>query len=836
MTRTCPQCSKPIPEHAPQALCPACLLSASTEAQDSTEVGPEDSAPLLHGQFAPGHVLAERYRIVSLLGKGGMGEVYRADDLLLKESVALKLLPADFAERRSVLEALRNEVKQARLVSHRHVCRVHDIGEVEGRPLLSMEFIEGEDLASLLRRIGKLPRAKVIQLATQLAQGLAAAHEQQVLHLDLKPANLMIDRRGDLKISDFGLAQLSSTAERDRRVAGTPAYMAPEQVFGEGVSARTDIFAFGLIVYEMLSGRRAFAAKRFDEVRQFHVSGEGISSLSGRGSAAALEDLVMRCLDRETAKRPASFEEIVAAMGRCEGDSLSEGAGKVGMGDLGSETSSIEESDVYLSFAPVDDQPLSAERKGWITQFHRNLEIRVEQLSGKRIRVFRPLRKDAAAPPETEVLANLPEVKALVSVVSPPFVNSEGCLREVETFWDANAQGGRLYVDGHTRVLKVVKTPVESDAVPESMRERFQELLGYEFYDFEPDSGRLREYAEWFGAEAEQRFHERIYDLAQELHALFKAMGRVPVGDTNGRGKTVYLAYTTSDVLPLRDRIRRELIGRGHRVLPERPLPLVASEAETAIQACLAECDLAIHPFGRSYGVIPEGANRSQSALQNEVSAKHSQHTGLPRILWIPNDVVAEDERQDNFLQAVKTEPELHHNAEIVVNTFQTLKPIILDKLAPKKKPEARETDSQAALRAKRIYLICDAKDEEAIDPLEDYLFEQGLDVSLPDFEADEAEAAQAHRDHLCDCDGVIIYYGAARHAWVDIKLRSILKISGYGRENPLAFAAVYIAPPFDRRKERYRTHSAEIIRQEGEFQPGLLQPLLNRLKDSHDA
>ena len=218
--------------------------------------------------------------------------------------------------------------------------------------------------------------------------------------------------------------------------------------------------------------------------------------------------------------------------------------------------------------------------------------------------------------------------------------------------------------------------------------------------------------------------------------------------------------------------------------------------------------------------------------LQNALAAEHSKLTGLPRIIWIPGEVTPEDPRQLELFSALKEDPECHRNAEIVINTFQTLKPIVLDKLtAEEPEPAVAAGADDPASRTRRIYLICDPNDEEAIEPLEDYLFSQGFDLSLPDFEADEAEAAQIHRENLQDCDAVLIYYGAARNAWVDVKLRNIIKMSGYGRSDELAFNAIYIAPPFDRRKERYRTHSAEIVRQEADFDPTLLEPLLARLQ-----
>lgn len=836
MSRSCTKCGNNVPADAVGNLCPACLPHDISDDETRTatrKAGPDeagnrapDEAPMLHGQFEPGDVLIDRYRIVSLLGQGGMGEVYRADDLVLREPVALKILPAHLVQRQAILEALHNEVRQARLVSHRHVCRVHDISQIGGRPLLSMELIEGEDLASLLRRIGQLSAGKAIQLATQLAEGLAAAHEQGVLHLDLKPANLMINREGNIKISDFGLSRLSSTVHADDRIAGTPAYMAPEQAWGEKLSPRTDLYAFGLIFYEMLTGQRARSTRTLEEVRAFSRGEKAIEPPSRHvpGLDHALEKLVLACLEHDAALRPESMDSILQTLKTLG----TPGAASHGGQNPLPQESSIEESDVYLSFAPVDDVPVSTSKAGWISQFHRNLEIRVEQLSGRRLRVFRPARRPGDDDPETAILESLPRVKALVSVISPPFAHSPGCRREVETFWESNAREGRLYVEGHTRVLKVVKTPVENEELPAELRDKFQELLGYEFFEHDPSTGRLREYAEWFGHEAEQRFHERIYDLAQEINALFKAMGKAPP-EARGKGKTIYVATTTSDVAPLRDRIRRELIGRGHRVLPERPLPLVAHEAGQTIRACLAECDLAVHTFGRTYGVVPEGSDHSFTALQNLIAAEQSQHTGLRRVIWIPSDVTPTDARQEALLHSLKTDSAAHHNAEIVVNTFQTLKPIILDRLAPTPVPANPAPGSEGATRTPRIYLICDPNDEEAIEPLEDYLFEQGFDVTLPDFDADEAEAARTHRENLCECDGVIIFYGAARHSWVDVKLRNLQKMSGYGRESTLAFNAIYIAPPFDRRKERYRTHDAEIIRQGSTFDPGLLGPLLQR-------
>jgi serine/threonine protein kinase len=181
-------------------------------------------------QFIPGTMLAGRYRIVGLLGRGGMGEVYRAEDLKLGQAVALKFLPTEITHRADRLARFHQEVRLARQVSHPNVCRVHDIGETGGQHFLSMEYIDGEDLASLLRRIGRLPSDKAIELARQRCAGLAAAHDRNVLHRDLKPANVLIDGRGQAHLVDFGLAALTDQRRAAPEIAGTLGYMAPETI------------------------------------------------------------------------------------------------------------------------------------------------------------------------------------------------------------------------------------------------------------------------------------------------------------------------------------------------------------------------------------------------------------------------------------------------------------------------------------------------------------------------------------------------------------------------------------------------------------------------------
>jgi serine/threonine protein kinase len=214
-------------------------------------------------RFTPGTVLAGRYRIIGLLGRGGMGEVYRADDIKLGTPVALKFLPWSVADDPLRRERFLAEVRNARQVAHPNVCRVFDIVETgtdEGHVFLAMEYVDGEDLASLLLRIGRLPADKALDIARQICAGLTAAHDRGVLHRDLKPANVMLDGRGRVRITDFGLAVALDAVGLEADLSGTPAYMAPEQLAGKGASIRSDIYSLGLVFHELYTGKRAYTA------------------------------------------------------------------------------------------------------------------------------------------------------------------------------------------------------------------------------------------------------------------------------------------------------------------------------------------------------------------------------------------------------------------------------------------------------------------------------------------------------------------------------------------------------------------------------------------------
>ena len=242
-----------------------------------------------------------------------MGEVYRADDLMVGEVVALKFLPRHLATDPARVAQLIHEVRIGRQISHPNVCRIHDIGEVNGRHYLSMEYIDGEDLASLLRRVGRLSSDKAREIARQLCAGLAAAHAKGVLHRDLKPANVMIDGRGHARITDFGLAVISDRA-RAEEVAGTPAYIAPEQLAGEVASVRSDLFSLGLILYQLFAGRRLYSVTTLDERRRLDQDSAPTRLLGAPTLDRLVDQVIRQCLERDPDKRPDSASSIAGTL------------------------------------------------------------------------------------------------------------------------------------------------------------------------------------------------------------------------------------------------------------------------------------------------------------------------------------------------------------------------------------------------------------------------------------------------------------------------------------------------------------------------------------------
>jgi hypothetical protein len=383
----------------------------------------------------------------------------------------------------------------------------------------------------------------------------------------------------------------------------------------------------------------------------------------------------------------------------------------------------------------------------------------------------------------------------------------------------------------------VIKTPVPDLDLGE-LAPVFRDCFGYEFFEADPVTGRIREFDEVFGEEARQRYYERVYDLSYEINKLLKAdaapsdhSAEQPAGG-NSRGKTVYLAVTTSDLQAEYDSVRRELLEQGYQVVPEKPLPMVLEELEKAVREHLAGSDFVVHLVGKNYGLIPENARHSLLQLQADWAGARSRESRARRFIWVPSNLEVADERQVDFLSRLRQADANEPNTELVEGSLALFKELLSRGLS---KQEARV--SRDAKAPPHVYLICAPEDEAAIEALEDYLFAQGLEISLPAFSGDQEQVGEIHRENLRECDAVLFYYGQAPKAWIEIKLRDLLKASGYGRSRPFQARAVYIGPPEDRRKERFKSHVTDlVIRQEsGSFSPSAeLEAFVARVRSGH--
>lgn len=487
------------------------------------------------------------------------------------------------------------------------------------------------------------------------------------------------------------------------------------------------------------------------------------------------------------------------------------------------------ENDIFVSYAHIDNLPLTEGDKGWISSFHRALEVRLAQLLGKQPRIWRDPKLQGNDYFADKLVERLPKVALLVSIFSPRYVKSEWCLRELTEFLKASEVSGGVRIADKARVFKVVKTPIPFEEHPREV----QGLLGYDFFTVEPTSGRARELDQRADPEAQRQYWARLDDLAHDISDLLKILeatdaraGPAAAGD----GEKIYLAETSFDLREERDAIKRELMGHGYSVLPDRPLPLVGSEMEALVREQLAGCRLSIHMVGKNYGIVPEGATLSVVAFQNELAIATPD---LPRLVWMPPGLETEDERQLSFIESLQTDARIQEGADLLETSLEDFKTAIHHKVHPPESPPVRDEAAPSADGDEivRIYLICDQRDGEATRDLEDMLWDQGFEVIVPVFDGDEAQVRRDHEESMVSCDAALIYWGAGNELWLRRKMRELQRAAGLGRVQPMLAKAVYVAPPEDPKKQRFRTREAVVIHQPGGFEPASLQPFVGQLR-----
>ncbi len=524
------------------------------------------------------------------------------------------------------------------------------------------------------------------------------------------------------------------------------------------------------------------------------------------------------------------------------------------------------ENDIFISYAHIDNQPLSEDQKGWISDLHHFLEIRVTQLCGERARILRDPKLQGHDSVDHSIVMQFPKVALLVSVLSPRYVKSTYCMQELQEFCNlAKQTGGILLAGNKARIFKVIKTPVSPEQEPQELRS----LLSYEFYEID-QAGRPHEFNKIFGSDWARKYWAKLDDLAYDISQLLETCKQQKLEEVNHivepviletfkqqeveevkpiiepvkpTGIKVYLAETTLDLSEARDKIRRELQQRGYIVLPNQTLPHNPSCLEV-VNENLEDCQLSIHLVGKPYGIIPEGLKESVVELQYSLAKKQKQHhSEFSYLVWIPNELKAEEPRQLEFMQRLQDEPELLQTTleelkTIIQEKLKTiiqdkLKTIIQDKLNPPQQPSKPKIE-EGVTGVTQVYLICDQRDLDIIEPVANYLLEQQKwDVILPMFAGAEAEVRQEHQESLCNCDAVLIYYGQGNERWLRTKLRDLQKAAGYGRSNPMLAKAIYVAGPETPQKKRFRTRQATVIKHFQEFSPHVLEQFQVQINQS---
>jgi hypothetical protein len=488
--------------------------------------------------------------------------------------------------------------------------------------------------------------------------------------------------------------------------------------------------------------------------------------------------------------------------------------------------------DIFISYAHIDDESLIESQKGWITEFHRALEIRLAQLMGRRPVIWRDPALQGNHIFDQQIVDQFEQVAIMISILTPRYVRSEWCMREATEFYEACKKNVGFSINNQARIFKVIKTPVKIEQHPEHIRN----ILGYEFYMTDPTTGRLKELSQAFGQQSERLYWEKLDDLANDISGFLdnleymdgpqKTTASAVTSSTTAKsapkGKTplkIYLAESSYETREFRDSLRRELQDSGFPILPDKQLPLVGPVMTEQVQTYLKDSDLSIHLVGENYGIVPEGTQQSIVEIQNQTAASVSAVNNLSRLIWIPEGFSPKEERQQAFVQKLSNGTEGLTGADLVFSSLEDFKAIVFDKISAiekeRAKAEEKHVPAVAAVEEKNtgiVYLICDMQDLELIAPLEDFLFNTGFEVMLPLFEGDESQIREDHIENLKICDVAIIFYGKANEIWLRSKTRDFLKISGYGREKPLKKKIIYLAGDPNPVKERFRSQDAEVV------------------------
>ncbi|HEX8037576.1 MAG TPA: hypothetical protein VF490_00435 [Chryseosolibacter sp.] len=472
--------------------------------------------------------------------------------------------------------------------------------------------------------------------------------------------------------------------------------------------------------------------------------------------------------------------------------------------------------DVLILYAENDDQSAGKNEPGWVSQFRKFLGLMLTQVLGEKANIMLKSGHDNMTAP------TLSNVGILVTILSKDFIQSGKCLDHVETFYKGNegATGRR------SRVFKVFKTPL----TPQEQPPRLRELIGYDMYQLDPDSGEIREYTDYFSTEAERQYWMKMVDLAYDIYdtliALKDDSGKREVKNMYKR-KTIYLAETGHDLSVQRNIIKRELQRHGYVVLPNQTLPGSLTDLERIVKKDLAESNLSIHLIGSAYGEIPTGSERSVVDIQNKLAAEKSvvarqNKEDFTRLIWISPNLANASERQKNFIENIKRDVEAQEGTEILQTPLEDFKNIMREELV-----ESEERKSTDDLSGRSVYLMHDRIDVQDVKPIKDVLEKSGFRVLMPEFEGELLEVRKKHIENLKNFDAAIIYKGKVNEQWVKMKALDLLKAPGFGRKKPIVGKAILTAPGSTMNLDAFTSQNLRVIESDPKVTASSLKSLL---------
>jgi hypothetical protein len=458
---------------------------------------------------------------------------------------------------------------------------------------------------------------------------------------------------------------------------------------------------------------------------------------------------------------------------------------------------------VFISYAHLDNQPLPPEQQGWITEFHAALAAFLSMRLGGKSKIWRDEKLQGNDIFAAEIVAQFPHTALLVSILTPRYLKSEWCTREVQEFCDSAQHSGGVVVDNKARVFKVIKTPVDTE---ESLPSVMKDALGYEFFTYEGGAP-----LELDPVANPQAYKLKVNKLAWDIVQLLKKLEATTGVNAIGRHAPVtakpaiYLAECSRDQREAREILEGDLRSHGYPVLPDQQLPREEEDYVAAVERLLTRCALSIHLVGDSYGAVPDGpSQKSVIVLQNELAVQRSKSGKLPRVIWLREGITSTQAQQQAFIEALHQDAEAQFGADLITGDLEELKTSIHATLKQLEKPEQEKPAAPTAARdrAKLIYLICDRKDRKATVPVRKFCRERGFEVQIPAFEGDATALREANQQLLTTCDAVILFYGAGDEAWKRTVGNELKKMSTYRGGKPLLATYTYLADPKTSDKE----------------------------------